>query len=152
MSAFGLLNINKPAGPTSHDIVAGVRRGTRVKKVGHAGTLDPMATGVLVVCLGAATRLSQYAMGSRKTYLARVRFGIETDTYDAGGIITAENDAPLGREAIEAALRELIAILADPEHHEMTTIVAVASDMQRKYPLCNVITVPCANDSRPAGQ
>lgn len=104
MSAFGMLNINKPAGPTSHDIVAGVRRGTRVKKVGHAGTLDPMATGVLVVCLGAATRLSQYAMGSRKTYLARVRFGIETDTYDAGGIITAENDAPLGREAIEAAL------------------------------------------------
>lgn len=104
MEAFGLLNIDKPAGPTSHDIVAAVRRGTRVKKVGHAGTLDPMATGVLVVCVGAATRLSQYAMGSRKTYVARVRFGIETDTYDAGGTTTAQSDAPLEREAVEAAL------------------------------------------------
>jgi len=104
MEAFGLLNIDKPAGPTSHDIVAAVRRGTRVKKVGHAGTLDPMATGVLVVCVGAATRLSQYAMGSRKTYVARVRFGIETDTYDAGGTVTAQSDAPLEREAVEGAL------------------------------------------------
>lgn len=104
MAEFGLLNINKPAGPTSHDIVAGVRRGARVKKVGHAGTLDPMATGVLVVCVGAATRLSQYAMGSRKTYLARVRFGIETDTYDAGGTVTAQSDAPLERDAVDAAL------------------------------------------------
>ena len=104
MAEFGLLNINKPAGPTSHDIVAGVRRGARVKKVGHAGTLDPMATGVLVLCLGPATRLSQYAMGSRKTYVARVRFGIETDTYDAGGTVTAQSDAPLERDAVDAAL------------------------------------------------
>lgn len=104
MTVFGLLNIDKPAGPTSHDIVAEVRRGARVKKVGHAGTLDPMATGVLVLCLGPATRLSQYAMGSRKIYIARVRFGIETDTYDAGGAITVQNDAPLDRQAVEAAL------------------------------------------------
>lgn len=88
---FGLLNINKPAGPTSHDIVARVRRGTRVKKVGHAGTLDPMATGVLVVCLGAATRLSEYAMGSPKVYRAGVRFGVETDTYDAEGSVIAHH-------------------------------------------------------------
>jgi tRNA pseudouridine55 synthase len=104
MSVFGLLNIYKPSGPTSHDMVARVRRGTREKKVGHAGTLDPMATGVLVLCLGPATRLSEYVMQSPKIYRARVRFGIETDTYDAAGQIVAENSDPATREAVEAAL------------------------------------------------
>ena len=103
-SVFGLLNIDKPAGPTSHDIVARVRRGTRVRKVGHAGTLDPMATGVLVLCLGAATRLSEYVMASGKVYRARVRFGIETDTYDAEGTVVAERPVVLERVAVEAAL------------------------------------------------
>ncbi len=103
-SVFGLLNIDKPAGPTSHDIVARVRRGTRVRKVGHAGTLDPMATGVLVLCLGAATRLSEYVMASGKVYRARVRFGIETDTYDAEGTVVAERPVALDRAAVEAAL------------------------------------------------
>ncbi|WP_119066991.1 tRNA pseudouridine(55) synthase TruB [Aggregatilinea lenta] len=101
---FGLLNVNKPSGPTSHDIVARVRRGTRVKKVGHAGTLDPLATGVLVLCLGSATRLAEYVMGSTKTYHARVHFGVETTTYDAEGEITARDDALVTREAVEAAL------------------------------------------------
>jgi tRNA pseudouridine55 synthase len=104
MPVFGLLNIYKPSGPTSHDMVARVRRGTREKKVGHAGTLDPMAMGVLVLCLGPATRLSEYVMQSPKTYRARVRFGIETDTYDAEGQIVAENPDPVTREAVEAAL------------------------------------------------
>jgi len=103
-SAFGLLNIDKPAGPTSHDLVARVRRGTGVRKVGHAGTLDPMATGVLVLCLGAATRLSEYVMASRKVYRGRVRFGVETDTYDADGVIVAEAPVALDRAAVEAAL------------------------------------------------
>ncbi len=104
MYIFGLLNINKPQGPTSHDIVARVRRGTRVKKVGHAGTLDPMATGVLVICLGPATRLSEYVMKSPKRYRARVRFGIQTDTYDAEGEIVAQTSDPISREAVIAAL------------------------------------------------
>jgi tRNA pseudouridine55 synthase len=104
MSVFGLLNIYKPSGPTSHNIVARVRRGTREKKVGHAGTLDPMATGVLVLCLGQATRLSEYVMQSPKIYRARVRFGIETDTYDADGQIVAQNPGPVARETVEAAL------------------------------------------------
>ncbi len=104
MDVFGLLNINKPTGPTSHDIVNWVRRGTHIKKAGHAGTLDPMASGVLVVCLGPATRLSEYVMGSTKTYRTRVHFGVETDTYDADGQIVAENPAPITREAVEAAL------------------------------------------------
>lgn len=101
---FGLLNVNKPSGPTSYDIVAWVRRGTRVKKVGHAGTLDPLATGVLVLCLGPATRLAEYVMGSAKTYRARVHFGVETTTYDAEGEVVARNSAPVTREVVEAAL------------------------------------------------
>jgi tRNA pseudouridine55 synthase len=104
MAVFGLLNIYKPSGPTSHDIVARVRRGIHVKKVGHAGTLDPMATGVLVLCLGPATRLSEYVMQSPKIYRARVWFGIETDTYDAEGQTVAENPDPVTRRAVEAAL------------------------------------------------
>ncbi len=101
---FGLLNLYKPPGPTSHDLVAWVRRGTGVKKVGHAGTLDPAAAGVLVLCLGPATRLSEYLMGSPKTYVARVHFGVETDTYDAGGAITAQDSRRVMRAEIEAAL------------------------------------------------
>ncbi|HEX3054407.1 MAG TPA: tRNA pseudouridine(55) synthase TruB [Aggregatilineaceae bacterium] len=104
MGVFGLLNICKPKGPTSHDIVATVRRGTRVKKVGHAGTLDPMASGVLVLGLGPATRLSEYVMESQKTYRARVRLGIETDTYDAEGRIVAENPALVERARVEGVL------------------------------------------------
>jgi tRNA pseudouridine55 synthase len=102
---FGFLVVDKPRGMTSHDIVASVRRGTGVKGVGHAGTLDPMATGVLVVCLGGATRLSEYVMASDKLYSATVRLGIETDTYDAEGKTTAAADTShLTRADIEAAL------------------------------------------------
>lgn len=101
---FGLLNLYKPPGPTSHDLVAWVRRGTGVKRVGHAGTLDPAAAGVLVLCLGPATRLSEYVMGSPKTYVARVHFGVQTDTYDAQGALTAQDPRPVTRAAVEAAL------------------------------------------------
>ncbi len=89
----GFLNINKPRGMTSHDVVARIRRGLNVKKVGHAGTLDPLATGVLVICIGGATRLSEYAMQSTKRYRATVTLGVETDTYDAEGEIVARHDA-----------------------------------------------------------
>ncbi len=88
----GFLNINKPSGMTSHDVVAQIRRGLKIKKVGHAGTLDPLATGVLVLCLGSATRLSEYAMKSTKRYRARVWLGVTTDTYDAEGSIQAEHE------------------------------------------------------------
>jgi len=93
----GFLNINKPLGLTSHDVVAKIRRKARqttaTKKVGHAGTLDPAATGVLVICLGRATRLSEYAMRSTKQYRATVRLGIVTNSYDAEGEIIREMDA-----------------------------------------------------------
>jgi tRNA pseudouridine55 synthase len=91
-SEMGLLNVNKPAGMTSHDVVARVRRKLALKKVGHAGTLDPMATGVLVLCVGAATRLSEYVMHATKRYKARVHLGVTTDTYDAEGTIERERE------------------------------------------------------------
>jgi tRNA pseudouridine55 synthase len=103
-AVFGLLNIDKPAGYTSHDIVDLVRKGTGVKKVGHAGTLDPAATGVLVLCMGAATRLSEYVMNHPKTYQAIVRVGEVTDSYDADGEIVATDNTPVTREQFEAAL------------------------------------------------
>jgi tRNA pseudouridine55 synthase len=102
---FGFLNIDKPAGMTSHDVVNRVRRGLKVKKAGHAGTLDPMATGVLVMGIGPATRLNEYAMASTKGYRARLRFGTTTDTYDAEGEVIQQRDAShLTRETIESAL------------------------------------------------
>lgn len=101
---FGLLNIDKPNGVTSHDVVAIIRRATRIKKIGHAGTLDPMATGVLVLCLGKATRLSQYAMSHTKVYEAQVHLGVETETYDAEGAITSINQSPIPLSALEAVL------------------------------------------------
>ncbi len=101
----GFLNINKPAGLTSHDVVARLRRSLRLKKVGHAGTLDPLAIGVLVICVGAATRLSEYVMASRKRYQAVARLGVTTDTYDADGQVVQVRDASgVTRPDVEAAL------------------------------------------------
>lgn len=104
---FGFLNIDKPKGITSHDVVAQVRRHARktagTDKVGHAGTLDPLATGVLILCLGHATRLSEYAMQSTKEYRAFVHFGVETATYDAEGDILSQKDVSILPEQIEMA-------------------------------------------------
>ncbi len=85
MKDYGLIIVDKPVGPTSHNIVSLVRRGTQIRKVGHAGTLDPRASGVLVLCLGAATRLSEYLSTSVKSYQAVIRFGSSTRTYDSDG-------------------------------------------------------------------
>ncbi len=81
----GILLIDKPSGPTSHDIVNIARRWSGQRRVGHAGTLDPAATGLLVILLGKATRLSSWVMGADKTYEGVIRFGIATDTLDADG-------------------------------------------------------------------
>jgi len=79
----GALLIDKPSGPTSHDIVAFVRRTLKISRVGHTGTLDPLATGLLVILVGHATRLSQFLLADDKEYLADVRLGIATPTYDS---------------------------------------------------------------------
>ncbi|MFC2042132.1 tRNA pseudouridine(55) synthase TruB [Chloroflexota bacterium] len=101
----GILNINKPWGKTSFSIVAIVRRLTGERRVGHAGTLDPAATGVLPVCLGRATRVVEFLVDAAKTYLAQIELGITTDTYDATGEITQRGDpSNVNRENLEAAL------------------------------------------------
>ena len=89
---FGFLNVNKPGGMTAHDVVARVRRITRIKQVGHAGTLDPMATGVLPVAVGKACRLIRFLPG-KKTYLAGIRFGRSTTTDDIEGETLSESSA-----------------------------------------------------------
>ena len=93
----GFLNLNKPLRLTSHDVVAAIRPRCQSSsgkiKVGHAGTLDPLADGVLIICLGAATRLSEYMMRSRKVYRARITFGATTTTFDAAGDVLATRDA-----------------------------------------------------------
>lgn len=90
---------------TSHDVVAGVRRAAGIKKIGHAGTLDPLATGVLILCVGGATRLSDYVMHGTKRYTARLRLGVVTDTYDAEGeIIQARDASGITRDDVERSL------------------------------------------------
>ena len=105
MDASGFLNVDKPAGWTSFRVAALVRRRSGVRRVGHTGTLDPTATGVLLVCLGAATRLSEYVMELPKTYRAEVRLGVATDTFDAAGTPVSEADpSAVSQEQAEEAL------------------------------------------------
>lgn len=90
----GLLLVDKPVGVTSHDVVARVRRALRTRRVGHAGTLDPFATGLLVCAVGHATRLLPYILGEPKVYRTRVRFGTATDTDDVTGTVVAQGASP----------------------------------------------------------
>ena len=103
----GVLVVDKPRGPTSHDVVARVRRALRTKAVGHAGTLDPMATGVLVLAIGEATKLVPYLTAADKAYVATVRLGVATASLDAEGAVTetiAVPEGALSAESIERAL------------------------------------------------
>ena len=101
----GVLVIDKPEGPTSHDVVAMVRRALGEKRVGHTGTLDPLATGVLPLVLGRATRLVRFLTASAKDYEATVLFGVTTDTLDVTGEETSRSGASPSRDALAAALR-----------------------------------------------
>lgn len=104
-SIAGILSLDKPLHLTSHDVVQTVRRLAGIRRVGHAGTLDPLATGVLVLALGRATRLLEYVMGLPKTYEARVRLGQISNSYDGEGEITEERPVTVNAGDIEAALR-----------------------------------------------
>jgi tRNA pseudouridine55 synthase len=101
----GLLNIDKPPGLTSHAVVARIRRVTRVSRVGHAGTLDPQATGVLLVGLGRGTKLTQFLHECPKTYRAALTLGVRTDSYDAAGkVVEVRAVNEIGRDQVEAVL------------------------------------------------
>lgn len=108
----GLLVVDKDAGVTSHDVVAAVRRLAGTRKAGHAGTLDPMATGVLCVGVGRATKLLRYVAGADKEYTATVRLGVETSTEDADGRVTAARGAAGVRvEAVDRAIAALTGVV-----------------------------------------
>lgn len=105
----GLLVVDKPAGLSSFDVVRQVRRLCATRRVGHAGTLDPLATGVLPVAVGWATRLIEYLMAGEKVYQATLRLGVVTDTQDAEGAILAERDwRHVDRAAVECAARDFV--------------------------------------------
>lgn len=100
---FGFLNIYKPKGMTSFDVVARLRRVTKIKQIGHTGTLDPFAVGVLPICIGKATRLIEY-LDDDKEYLATVQFGKDTDTYDLDGTVTKTYDKKITQEDLISIL------------------------------------------------
>src|SRR5690349_15537578 len=103
MATHGVIVVDKPAGWTSHDVVAKIRKIYRQRRVGHAGTLDPDATGVLLVGLGRVTRLMRFLQDTTKGYRARIVFGVATDTLDAAGAVLERAEMPITREQLERA-------------------------------------------------
>lgn len=103
----GILLVDKPSGMTSHDVVDRVRKAAKMRRVGHTGTLDPAATGLLILCLGNATRLSEFLTGLDKVYEGTMRFGVITDSYDFDGKVVEQRPVPaLTPEQIQGAFNE----------------------------------------------
>ena len=126
----GLLVVDKPAGITSHGVVARARKALGTRKIGHAGTLDPMATGVLVLGVGRATRLLGHLMLTEKTYEATMRLGVTTTTDDAEGEVVAEADtAHLDEDAVRAALAAYVGEIEQVP----TAVSAIKVDGKRAY-------------------
>lgn len=130
--ASGILLVDKPAGVTSHDVVARCRRALGTRRIGHAGTLDPLATGLLVLGVDGATRLLTYLVGLDKTYEATIRLGVSTDSDDADGEITATTDASaITAPAIDAAVAALTGRIAQVP----STVSAIKVAGRRAYDL-----------------
>lgn len=126
----GVLVVDKPRGPTSHDVVARVRRALGTRAVGHAGTLDPMATGVLVIAVGEATKLVQWLTADDKEYEATIALGRETDTLDAEGTVVSEAPVPeLDRAHVEAVLASFVG----RTRQRVPAVSAVRIDGERMY-------------------
>ncbi|MFI7605438.1 tRNA pseudouridine(55) synthase TruB [Micromonospora sp. NPDC049366] len=130
MSADGLIVVDKPSGMTSHDVVARIRRLARTRRVGHGGTLDPMATGVLVIGVGRATRLLTYVIGAGKSYTATIRLGQATVTDDAEGDVIATTPAGL---VTDAAIRDALAALTGEIDQVPSAVSAIKINGQRAY-------------------
>ena len=128
----GILLVDKPQGITSHDVVSRVRRAAGTRKVGHAGTLDPLATGLLVLGLNSSTRLLTFLVGLDKTYEATIRLGVATTTDDSEGETTATHDASaVADDAIDAGVRAL----SGPISQVPTTVSAIKVNGRRAYDL-----------------
>ncbi len=104
----GVLVVDKPVGLTSHDVVQIVRKGTNIRRAGHTGTLDPRASGVLVILIGPAVRLSEYVSASDKRYQAIIRLGTTTDTFDSDGNITSSTPVNISETQFEATLQQFV--------------------------------------------
>ena len=131
-SLQGALLVDKPAGPTSHDVVAFVRRVLDVDRAGHTGTLDPLATGLLIVLAGSATRLAQFLGADEKEYVAEVRLGLATPTYDAASLDEAAGPATTVQRPTDAELETVLsrfrgAFLQTPPPHSAKKIGGVAA-------------------------
>lgn len=130
MTPDGLLIVDKPAGWTSHDVVARTRRLARTRRVGHAGTLDPMATGVLVLGINKATKLLTFLVGCDKTYTATIRLGQSTVTDDAEGEVTAQHDAA---DITDAAIAAAVGSLTGDIQQVPSSVSAIKVDGVRSY-------------------
>jgi tRNA pseudouridine55 synthase len=128
----GLLLVDKPQGLTSHDVVARVRQILREKKVGHAGTLDPMATGLLVLAVGPSTRLLRFAQSETKRYVGAVKFGVATDSLDADGAVVEERPVPpLTSDVVD----EAVTSMRGSQEQTPPMVSAIQIDGQRLHEL-----------------
>lgn len=135
MAEPGILLVDKPSGITSHDVVARARRARGTRKVGHAGTLDPMATGLLIVGVEHATRLLTFIVGLDKTYRATIRLGQTTTTDDADGDVDVRASAETIADATDDRIREGIAALTGTISQVPSTVSAIKVDGRRAYDL-----------------
>ena len=133
MVSPGILLVDKPAGLTSHDVVARVRRAFGTRKVGHAGTLDPMATGLLVIGIEGATRMLTYIVGADKTYETTIRLGITTSTDDAEGEILARADPGIIGAVTDAGIDEGVRVLTGRISQVPSSVSAIKVDGRRAY-------------------
>ncbi|WP_350352550.1 tRNA pseudouridine(55) synthase TruB [Microbacterium sp. A8/3-1] len=133
MVSPGILLVDKPAGLTSHDVVARTRRAFGTRKVGHAGTLDPMATGLLVIGIEGATRLLTYVVGADKTYEATIRLGQTTGTDDADGEILVAADPEAWNAVTDVAVADGIAALTGQISQVPSAVSAIKVDGRRAY-------------------
>lgn len=131
----GILLVDKPGGVTSHDVVARARRALGTRKIGHAGTLDPMATGLLILGVGAATRLLTFIVGLDKTYEATIRLGATTDSDDADGVETSRADARALGDVDDARIAAGITALTGPIAQVPSTVSAIKVAGRRAYDL-----------------
>lgn len=127
----GVLIVDKPQGPTSHDVVGRLRRILRTREVGHAGTLDPMATGVLVIGVGEGTKLLAHLTGADKTYVTTVKLGEQTDSLDAAGKVIASEPVP--SELTRAHVEQVARTFLGPQRQRVPEISAVKVDGERLY-------------------
>ncbi len=114
----GVINFFKPRGMTSHDAVYYFRRLLKTKKIGHTGTLDPNATGVLPICIGKGTRVSEYLLGVDKEYIGELTLGASTDTQDADGVVVHSSDKTVNEDDINESFNKFRGVFYKPQNRK----------------------------------